>query len=78
MVATLPTGERLGIRAPLRDDEGPLTRLYFRTDDLAASVARAKDAGAEIALSDMTVDSGRARIAIFLQGGIEHALWQRV
>lgn len=78
LVADLSSGERLGIRAPLRDDEGPLTRLYYRTDALSTAVERAQDAGAEIALNGMEVDSGRAKIAIFLLGGMEHALWERL
>ena len=74
--AELPNGGRLGIRAPLRDTEQPVVRPYFLVDDLKAAVTAAEAAGATIALPYMELP-GQGTIAIYLQGGIEHGLWQR-
>ncbi len=75
-VASLPGGARLGIRAPLRDDEGPLWRIYLQVDDLAAAVSAARDVGAKIALERMSLGDGHGHIAIVIHGGVEHGLWQ--
>ena len=77
-VASLPGGSRLGVRAPLRADEGPLWRIYLRVDDLDAAVGAARDAGAEIAIDRMSLGGGHGDIAIVLQGGVELGFWQTV
>lgn len=73
--AELPNGGLLGVRAPLRDTEEPVVRPYFLVEDIEASVSKAADSGAEIALPPMELP-GHGRCAIFIQGGAEHGLWQ--
>ncbi len=73
--AKLPNGGLLGVRAPLRDTEEPIVRPYFLVEDIDASVSKAADSGAEIALPPMEL-AGHGRCAIFIQGGAEHGLWQ--
>lgn len=73
--ATLAGGGWIGVRAPLRETEEPVVRPYVLVDDIGKAVAAAKSAGGEIALPPMEIP-GRGRCAIYLQGGIEHGLWQ--
>ena len=73
--AALPGGGRLGIRAPMRDTEAPVVRPYFLVEDVAAAVEAARAAGAEIAVPPMPLP-GQGVCAIYLQGGVEHGLWQ--
>lgn len=73
--ARLPSGGLLGIRASLRASETPVVRPYLLVDDIEASVARAADSGAQIALPPMKIP-GHGMCSIFIQGGIEHGLWQ--
>jgi uncharacterized protein len=75
-VVRLPGGSLLGVRAPLRADEGPLWRIYLRVDDLDTAVGAARDAGAEIAIERMPLGGGHGEIAIVLYGGVEHGFWQ--
>ena len=75
-VAELPTGALLGVRAPMRPDEGPLWRIYLRVDDLDGAVESARAAGAEIAIERMSLGDEHGDIAIVILGGIEHGYWQ--
>lgn len=76
-VAEMPGGGRCGIRAPMHDQEKPVTRTYLRVADLDAAVKAAAENGALIALPSM--DLGKhGRIAIYILGGIEQGLWQVV
>ena len=74
--AELAGGGMLGVRAPMRDDEVPVVRPYLLVSDIAAAVHSAKEAGATIAHPPMEIP-GRGMFAIYLQGGIEHGLWQK-
>lgn len=74
--ADLPDGGKLGVRAPLRDSEDPVVRPYLLVDDIEASVKAAEVAGAVIAHPAMEIP-GHGTFAIFIQGGVEHGLWQR-
>ena len=74
--APLPGGGTLGVRAPLRDDEAPVVRPYLLVDDIEAAAEAATAAGGEIAHPPWPIE-GRGTFAIFLQGGIDHGLWQR-
>jgi predicted enzyme related to lactoylglutathione lyase len=74
--ADLPNGGRLGVRAPLRKTEQPVVRPYLLVDDVAAAVKKAEAAGATIAVPPMEL-AGQGTFAIYVQGGIEHGLWQR-
>jgi predicted enzyme related to lactoylglutathione lyase len=73
--AKLSNGGMLGVRAPLRDTEEPIVRPYFLVEDIEASVSKAAESGAEIALPPMELP-GHGWCAIFFQGGAEHGLWQ--
>lgn len=75
-VAALTTGGRIGVRGPLRTDETPLVRPYLLVDDVAAALAVAAEAGAEIAVPAMELP-GQGTFGIFLQAGVESGLWQR-
>lgn len=75
-VATLEDGTQLGIRAPLRPDEGPLWRIYLRVEDLEAAVAAAREAGGEVAIERMALGGDHGDIAVVLLGGVEHGYWQ--
>ncbi len=74
-IADLPTGGMLGVRAPLREDEGPVVRPYYLVEDIDASVAKAAEAGAEIAMPPMEMP-GHGKFAVFIHGGIEQGFWQ--
>ncbi len=73
--ATLKGGGKLGVRAPMREDEQPVVRPYVLVKDIDATVKAAEAAGAEIALPPMEIP-GHGKCAIYIQGGIEHGLWQ--
>lgn len=73
--AALPDGGMLGVRAPMHHSEAPLVRPYLLVDDIDAAVAAAVGAGAEVAHPPMEIP-GHGRFAIYIQGGIQHGLWQ--
>ena len=73
--ATLKGGGKLGVRAPMREDEQPVVRPYVLVKDIDATVKAAEAAGAEIALPPTEIP-GHGKCAIYIQGGIEHGLWQ--
>jgi len=73
--ARLPSGGLLGVRAPLRATEQPVVRPYLLVEDIEASIAKADASGAQIALPPMEIP-GHGKCAIFIQGGIEHGLWE--
>jgi predicted enzyme related to lactoylglutathione lyase len=74
-VAALIDGGRVGVRAPMRDDELPVIRPYFGTDDIQASVNAAIAAGATLALPPMPL-AGEGTCAILIQGGNDFGFWQ--
>ncbi len=74
-VAALPGGSLCGIRAPLHDQEKPIVRIYLRVIDINASIQRASELGATVALEPVEIP-GQGKIAIYLYGGIEQGLWQ--
>lgn len=75
--ADLPNGGRIGVRAPLRDDEQPVVRPYLLVDDIESAVETAEANGAMIAHPPMELP-GQGMFAIYILGGIEHGLWQRI
>jgi predicted enzyme related to lactoylglutathione lyase len=74
--AVLPGGGLVGVRGPLRATEEPVVRPYWLVDDIEAAVAAAVAAGGELAHPAMEIP-GHGTFAIYLQGGIDHGLWQR-
>src|ERR687896_2552932 len=74
--ATLAGGGLVGVRAPLRENEEPVVRPYWLVDDIAAAVAAVVEAGGEVAHPPMEIP-GHGTFAIYIQGGIDHGLWQR-
>lgn len=74
--ATLEGGGRIGVRAPMREDEEPVVRPYVLVDDMEAAVKAAEQAGAEFAMYATEVP-GHGTFAIYFQGGIQYGLWQR-
>ena len=75
--AEMPGGGMVGVRAPMRDSEEPVVRPYWLVDDIKAAVAAAVKAGGELAHAPMEIPGGLGTFAIYLQGGIDHGLWQR-
>lgn len=73
--APLPDGGSIGVRGPLRDTEEPIVRPYWLVDDIAAALAAASKQGALVALPPMVIP-GKGTIAIYIQGGVDHGLWQ--
>jgi uncharacterized protein len=73
--AALPGGGLVGVRAPLRATEEPVVRPYWLVDDIEAAVAAAVNAGGALALPPMEIP-GHGTCAIYIQGGIDHGLWQ--
>ena len=73
--ATLPGGGLVGVRAPMRQTEGPVVRPYWLVDDIEAAVAAAVDAGGEVAHPPMDIP-GHGTFAIYIHGGVDHGLWQ--
>lgn len=74
--AAMPDGALVGVRAPLRESEAPVVRPYWLVDDIHAAVTAAEQGGGTIAVPPMEIP-GHGTFAIYLQGGIDHGLWQR-
>ena len=73
--APLADGGSVGVRGPLRDTEMPVVRPYWLVDDLEAALHAASKQGAVVALPPMEIP-GKGRIAMYIQGGVDHGLWQ--
>lgn len=73
--AELANGGIIGVRAPMHETEAPVVRPYWLVTDLAAALADAEAAGAQVAHPPMEIP-GRGSFAIYIQGGIHHGLWQ--
>lgn len=73
--ASLKSGGRIGVRAPMREDEDPVVRPYVLVDDIEAAVKAADAAGADFAMYPTEVP-GHGKFALYFQGGIQYGLWQ--
>ena len=73
--APLADGGSVGVRGPLRDTEMPVVRPYWLVDDIEAAVDAAAKQGAVVALPPMAIPA-KGRFAIYIQGGVDHGLWQ--
>ncbi|NUN49611.1 MAG: hydroxylase [Candidatus Brocadiae bacterium] len=74
--APMPGGGMVGVRAPMRETEAPIVRPYWLVKDIEAAVAAAKKAGGEVAVEPMEIP-GHGKFAIYLQGGVDHGLWEK-
>ena len=73
--AALAGGGLVGVRAPLRETEAPVVRPYWLVEDIEAAVAAVMRAGGRLAVPPMEIP-GHGTFAIYIQGGIQHGLWQ--
>jgi predicted enzyme related to lactoylglutathione lyase len=74
--APMAGGGLVGVRAPMHEAEEPVVRPYWLVDDIEAAVAATVAAGGEIAHPALEIP-GHGSFAIYIQGGIQHGLWQR-
>lgn len=73
--APLPDGGSIGVRGPLRDTEEPVVRPYWLVDDIEAALDAATRQGAFVAHPPLEIP-GKGTFAIYIQGGVNHGLWQ--
>ena len=73
--APLPDGSIVGVRGPLRDTEEPVVRPYWLVDDIEAALAAASKQGAFVAHPPLEIP-GKGTFAIYIQGDVDHGLWQ--
>tara|TARA_R110002073_G_scaffold260885_1_gene423740 strand:+ start:594 stop:1040 length:447 start_codon:yes stop_codon:yes gene_type:complete len=73
--AALPGGGVCGVRAPMRESEESVVRPYWLVDDIRSAVAAAQASGGVVAHPPMEIP-GHGTFAIYIQGGVEHGLWQ--
>ena len=66
----------LGVRAPMHETEEAVVRPYLLVDDIEAAATAVEEQGGEIAHPPMELP-GHGKFAIFIQGGIQHGLWQK-
>lgn len=74
-IATLASGARVAIRAPMDAAEKPLTRTYVRVPDVERAAKEAERLGALVALAPVELGS-HGKIAIFIVGGVEQGAWE--
>ncbi len=75
--AALLGGWLVGVRAPMRETEEPIVRPYWLVDVIEPAVAAAVKARGELAHPPLEIPGGLGTFAIYIQGGINHGLWQR-
>ncbi len=73
--APLPDGGSIGVRGPLRDTEEPIVRPYWLVDDIEAALDAATKQGVFVAHPPLEIP-GKGTFAIYIQGGVNHGLWQ--
>ena len=74
--APMPGGGMVGVRAPMRETEAPIVRPYWLVMDIKAAVAAAQKAGGQLAMEPTEIP-GHGTFAIYLQGGVDHGLWEK-
>lgn len=74
-VADMSGGGRLAVRAPMHEDEAPVTRSYFAADNIDTATAQASGAGAELAHPVMEIP-GQGQFSIVFQGQNQFGFWQ--
>lgn len=73
--ADLANGGRIGVRAPMHEQERSVVRPYFASDDVEAAVAAAGEAGGEIAHPALEIP-GQGTFGIYFQGSNEFGIWK--
>ena len=73
--APLPDGGSIGVRGPLRGTEEPVVRPYWLVEDIEAALDAASKQGALVAHPPLEIP-GKGKFAIYIQGDVDHALWQ--
>jgi len=75
MLADLPSGGQISVRAPMHETEDPVTRPYFLCDDIEKAVKILEESGAEIIHAPLELP-GHGTFAIYVLGGNQQGLWQ--
>jgi len=73
--ASLEGGGMIGVRAPMHEAEEPTIRPYILVDDIETAARAVTETGGELMVPPMEIP-GRGRIAIYSQGGVQHAFWE--
>jgi predicted enzyme related to lactoylglutathione lyase len=73
--AKMKDGGLVGVRAPMHEDESPVVRPYLLVNDVESATKAAEASGGEIAHPPMELP-GHGKFSIYIQGGIQHGLWQ--
>ncbi len=73
--ARLSDGGSIGVRGPLRDTEEPVVRPYWLVNNIEAALDAASKQGAFVAHPPLEIP-GKGTFAIYIQGGVDHGLWQ--
>jgi len=74
--AELIGGGRIGVRAPIGEEEQPVVRAYALVGDIEEAVAAALSAGAEILHPPLEI-AGLGKFAIYAIGGNQLGFWQK-
>ena len=74
-VLSLPDGSIVGVRAPLHESETPVVRPYWLVDNIESALAEAGKQGADVIHPPLEIP-GRGTFAIYIQGSVQHGLWQ--
>ena len=74
--APMAGGGMVGVRAPMRETEAPVVRPYWLVKDIKAAVAAAQKAGGQLAVEPTEIP-GHGTFAIYVQGGVDHGLWEK-
>lgn len=73
--ASLPDGSMIGVRAPMSETEGPVSRAYLLVDDINVALEQAVKEGGEVAHPPLELP-GFGTFAIYFLGGVQHGFWQ--
>ncbi len=73
---SMPGGWMVGVRAPMHEAEEPVVRPYILVEDIEKAAQAIEENGGEIAHPPMELP-GQGTFAIFIQGGIQHGVWQQ-
>ena len=75
--AALKGGGRIGVRAPMAEQDMQIVRPYVLVDDIEAAVKTAEAAGAKFAMLATEIP-GHGKFAIYFLGDMQFGLWEAV